>query len=180
MAIQTERLSLEPAPVAFIEALERKDMAAAEQIMNVRITGDWFEGPQHWMRLRIRQLREAPALDRWLLHAMVLSTPDGDAPARTMVGHCGYHGAPDATGMVEVGYSVAPPFRRRGYAIEAVRGLIANAFGRPEVTRVRASIRPDNEPSLGLIAQLGFVQVGEQMDEIDGLEHIFELERPKE
>lgn len=177
MTIETERLTLEPAPIAFIEALEGGDMPAAERTLGLRIAGNWFEGPQHWMKLRIRQLREAPALDRWLLHAMVLRRDDLGEPPRTMVGHCGYHGAPDATGMVEIGYQVAPPYRRRGYAIEAVRGLIANAFSHPEITRVRASIRPDNEPSLSLTAKLGFVQVGEQMDEIDGLEFVFELTR---
>lgn len=170
-------MTLDPAPVEFIEALQRADHAAAERIMELRITGDWFEGPQHWMRLRIRQLKEAPALDRWLLHAMVLARDEGDEPARTMVGHCGYHGAPDANGMVEIGYQVAPPFRRRGYAIEAVRGLISNAFSHPETSRVRASIRPDNEPSLALTAKLGFVKVGEQTDEIDGLEFVLELKR---
>ena len=175
--IETQRLTLEPAPVAFIEALERADIPAAEKAMDLHITGPWFEGPQHWMKLRIRQLREAPALDRWLLHAMALRVAEADAPVRTMVGHCGYHGAPDESGMVEIGYQVAPPFRRRGYAMEAVRGLVANAFAHEEITRVRACIRPDNEPSLALTAKLGFVRVGEQMDEIDGLEYIYELER---
>ncbi len=176
--IPTERLSLEPAPVGFIEALECADRDEAQKLMNLIITGDWFEGRQGWMALRIRQLKEAPALDRWLLHAMVLAKADGGELPRTMVGHCGYHGAPDESGMVEIGYRVAPPFQRRGYAIEAVRGLIANAFAHPEVTRVRASIRPDNEPSLSLTAKLGFVRVGEQMDEVDGLEYVFDLERP--
>jgi RimJ/RimL family protein N-acetyltransferase len=177
--IRTERMTLEPAPLAFIEALERRDMRAAERTMDLVITGDSFEGPQHWMRLRIRQLREAPALDHWLLHAMILAEPDGDAAARTMVGHCGYHGAPDDDGMVEIGYTVAPPFRRRGYALEAARGLIRHAFSHEGITRVRASIRPDNEPSLGLAGKLGFRRVGEQMDEIDGLEYLFEIARPE-
>jgi RimJ/RimL family protein N-acetyltransferase len=170
-------MSLEPAPLAFIEALERADRRAAEEALGVKITGDWFEGSQGWMRLRIRQLTEAPSLDRWLVHVMVLSEDDDGIAARTMVGHCGYHGAPDATGMVEIGYQVAPPFRRRGYAIEAVRGLIANAFEHDEVTRVRASIRPDNAPSLALSVNVGFVRVGEQIDEVDGLEFVFDLTR---
>lgn len=170
-------MTLEPAPVEFIEALQQRDRKAAEKILSVRIGGDWFEGPQNWMRLRIRQLKEDPALGRWLLHAMVLHRADRGEPARAMVGHCGYHGAPDESGMVEIGYQVAPPYRRRGYAIEAVRGLVANAFAHEGVTRVRASIRPDNEPSLSLTAQLGFRRNGEQMDEIDGLEYVFELMR---
>ena len=39
---------------------------------------------------------------------------------------------------------------------------------------LRASISPDNEPSLALIRRAGFVEVGSQIDEIDGLELIFE------
>ena len=39
---------------------------------------------------------------------------------------------------------------------------------------LRASISPDNEPSLALIRKAGFVEVGSQIDEIDGLELIFE------
>ena len=39
---------------------------------------------------------------------------------------------------------------------------------------LRAAISPDNEPSLALIRRAGFVEVGSQMDEIDGLELIFE------
>ncbi len=42
------------------------------------------------------------------------------------------------------------------------------------MTTVRASVSPENAASLGTIAPFGFVQVGEQMDEIDGLELIFE------
>ena len=39
---------------------------------------------------------------------------------------------------------------------------------------LRASISPDNEPSLALIHKAGFVEAGSQIDEIDGLELIFE------
>jgi RimJ/RimL family protein N-acetyltransferase len=46
------------------------------------------------------------------------------------------------------------------------------------VGRFRASIAPDNEPSLALIDRLGFEQVGDQWDEEDGLELIFEGDWP--
>jgi RimJ/RimL family protein N-acetyltransferase len=175
--IRTKRMTLEPAPAAFLDALQRGDRAAAQSAMQIRIGGDWFDGPRPWMQIRIRQLHEDPALASWLVHAMVLTEEENGEPVRTMVGHCGYHGAPDETGMVEIGYQVGPPYRRRGYAIEAVRGLVGNAFAHEQITRVRASISPDNEPSLALTAKLGFVRVGEQIDEIDGLEYVFELTR---
>ena len=42
-----------------------------------------------------------------------------------------------------------------------------------------ASVGPWNQASLNLTAQLGFHKIGEQMDEIDGLEYVFETEWPR-
>lgn len=72
--------------------------------------------------------------------------------------------------------------RRRGYAEEAVRALMAWAAAEHQVTRFRASISPENTASLRLIRKLGFVQVGTQDHERRGAELIFhrnnETERP--
>ena len=46
------------------------------------------------------------------------------------------------------------------------------------VKRFVASVAPSNEPSLAIVRKLGFVQTGERMDDEDGLELVFELERP--
>jgi L-amino acid N-acyltransferase YncA len=40
-----------------------------------------------------------------------------------------------------------------------------------------ASVSPDNAPSLAIVHKLGFVQTGDQWDEEDGLELVFELSR---
>ena len=66
------------------------------------------------------------------------------------VGAAGFHGSPDADGMVEVGYSVDPDFRRRGYARAAMQVLLDRAVAHPDVRVLRATISPDNEPSLNL------------------------------
>jgi ribosomal-protein-alanine N-acetyltransferase len=92
-----------------------------------------------------------------------------------VVGHAGYHGPPDEHGMVEVGYSVDPAYRRRGYARAALAELLARAEREPAVRTVRASIRPANLASRALVAQYGFVEVGEQEDDLDGLEMVLEV-----
>ena len=94
------------------------------------------------------------------------------------VGAAGFHGSPDADGMVEVGYSVDPDYRRRGYARAAMQALLDRAVADPDVRVLRATISPDNEPSLNLIASFGLERNGEQWDEEDGLEWIFEIPTP--
>ena len=41
------------------------------------------------------------------------------------------------------------------------------------IHRFVASVSPDNAASLKLIARLGFTIIGQQIDEEDGLEHVF-------
>jgi len=91
-----------------------------------------------------------------------------------MVGRIGFHGPPDPDGMVEIGYKIDAAYRRRGLGFECARQLIESAERLPEVSAVRASIAPDNAPSLRIAERLGFVRIGAQIDEIDGLELVFE------
>ena len=52
--------------------------------------------------------------------------------------------------------------------------VLAEVDSMPEVAVVRASISPDNTGSLATIRGLGFAKVGEQWDEDDGLEELWE------
>jgi RimJ/RimL family protein N-acetyltransferase len=92
------------------------------------------------------------------------------------VGHIGFHGPPDAGGRVEVGYTVLPERRRQGLATEACLALFAWARDEHGVARFRASVSPDNEPSLAVVQKLGFRQTGRQWDDVDGEELVFELD----
>ncbi len=124
-----------------------------------------------WLwKLRRDQITRYPADAAWVTRLLI------DETSGTAVGHAGFHGRPDAQGMVEIGYAVDPGHRRRGHARAALTILLDVASARPDVRTVRASIRPDNEPSRALIDQYGFVVTGEQWDAEDGLEII--LERP--
>ncbi|WP_119287970.1 GNAT family N-acetyltransferase [Streptomyces sp. YIM 130001] len=118
---------------------------------------------------RADQLAEDPSVAPWITRAAV-SRADG-----AVVGYAGFHGPPDETGTVELGYTVVPAYRRRGYARAMLTALLARAVAEPGVTTVRASISPDNDASLATIAGFGFTRVGEQWDERDGLEFVFEV-----
>ncbi|MFI1384011.1 GNAT family N-acetyltransferase [Embleya sp. NPDC020886] len=121
-----------------------------------------------WRR-RFEQVTAEPESAPWVARAAV-SEPDG-----AVVGYAGFHGPPDEVGMVEIGYTVVPEARRRGHARAMLRSLLERAAHEPDVRIVRVTITPDNAASLATIRGLHFVEVGEQMDEEDGLEIIFEV-----
>lgn len=118
---------------------------------------------------RSRQILEDPCCAEWITRVVV------DADNRVPVGRAGFHGPPDQNGMVEVGYAVDPAHQRQGYARAALEALLERANREPDVRTVRATIRPDNAPSRILVLQYGFAEVGEQWDDEDGLETIFEV-----
>ena len=77
--------------------------------------------------------------------------------------------------MVEVGYAIDPSYQRQGYARAAFESLFERARREPDVRTLRATISPDNEASRNLVLQYGLAEVGEQWDDEDGLETIFEV-----
>jgi RimJ/RimL family protein N-acetyltransferase len=154
-----------------LDALAAADLDRASAASGLTLTA-FFVGPQSlgtWQR-RSRQVREDPPAADWVTGVIV------DAATSEPVGRAGFHGPPDADGRVEIGYAVDEGRRRRGYARAALEALLARADEDPRVLTVRATVRPDNEPSLALVRQYGFLEVGEQWDDEDGLELV--LERP--
>ena len=119
--------------------------------------------------IRAVQIVEDPGSAAWITG--VVWDPD----RRLAVGRAGYHGPPDGDGMVEVGYSIDPQYRRQGYARAALRALIERARHEPGVRTFRATVSPDNAPSRDLVLSEGLVEVGEQWDDEDGLEIVYEL-----
>jgi RimJ/RimL family protein N-acetyltransferase len=172
--IHADRLDLVPLSLAFLDAVVNDRRADAETIAALALPGGWPDDlDRRLLRLRRDQIGLDPGCQQWLIRAIVLP---GDG--RTMVGHIGFHGSPQTIGRAELGYSIVPEHRRSGYAIEAARALMDWAANEHGVTSFFVSIAPDNVASVALAAKLGFVQVGEQIDEEDGLEYVFQLVRP--
>ena len=144
------------------------NLAEASREAGVALTPYFLTAGALWRR-RVSQIAADPDSARWVARAAV-AEPEG-----VVVGHAGFHGPPDETGMVEVAYSVDPAYRRRGYARAMLRELLRRASAEPGVSTVRATISPDNVASLATISGFGFAEVGEQWDEEDGRELIFEI-----
>jgi RimJ/RimL family protein N-acetyltransferase len=148
-----------------LTALIDGDLAAASRTAGIELSPYLVEEAWLW-RIRLEQIQADAADAEWIARAAVVEGVG-------VVGHGGFHGPPDADGVVEVAYSVAPGHRRRGYAKAMLRALLERADADPRVTAVRASIRPDNLGSRATIAGFGFKKIGEQWDPEDGLEDVF-------
>jgi RimJ/RimL family protein N-acetyltransferase len=145
-------------------------LPSVERQLDAPVGAGWQEGVP--AALRLRQLAADPSQQPWLVRAMVASAP------RRVVGSVGFHAPPDDRGRVEIGYDVVAAERRRGFAREAVRALLDWAWATRRASICVASVSPHNVPSLSLIESLAFRHVGEQLDEIDGLEWVFERQLP--
>lgn len=65
--------------------------------------------------------------------------------------------------------------RRLGYARAALEVLLRRAADDPTVRTVRVSIAPHNTASTDLASQYGFIRTGDQWDDEDGLEIVYEI-----
>jgi RimJ/RimL family protein N-acetyltransferase len=170
--IFTERLELVPLAPAILESIARGDASVAARRLDAEVPEGWTDTIP--ARERLEQLAADASEQPWLVRAVVLRAP------RRVVGNVGFHGPPDEAGRVEIGYGIMPPDRRKGYAREAIAGLTDWAFATGEARVCVASVSPRNAASLALVGSLGFRQVGEQIDELDGLELVFERAMPLE
>ena len=173
--IRTARLELVSMSIPFMRALVAGDLEAASRELGAEVPPGMPEDLMTFLQFRLAQLEVDPTILPWLGRAIVLTDAAG---TRHAIGTIGFHGPPDEHGRAEVGYRVEPEYRRRGFAREAIRGLFDWAAAEHGIGRFIASISPSNEASLRLTESFGFVQTGSQMDEIDGLELVFEAPWP--
>jgi RimJ/RimL family protein N-acetyltransferase len=171
--IHAERLDLVWLSPDLIELLIGGDRMRAELEIGAALPTEVADANfERFLRMRLGQMRADQEEARWLARFMVLRDE------HRVVGHLGFHGKPDEEGIVEVGYTVYQPYRRRGLAWEAVNALFDWAGREHGITRFRASVSPTNQPSLSLVRKLGMVRSGEHIDAEDGLEWEFLVTRP--
>jgi RimJ/RimL family protein N-acetyltransferase len=170
--IATDRLELQLLTLAELDAVATGNDGGLAARIGASVPADWVEEVRDLAAYRAQQRRERPGDEPWLLRAIVVSRP---VDARRVIGYLNFHAGPDAGGMVEIGYSLLPDARGQGYAIEAVRAAFAWATREFGIGHFRASVAPGNQRSENLIRKLGFVQTGQQWDDRDGLELVYEL-----
>jgi RimJ/RimL family protein N-acetyltransferase len=77
---------------------------------------------------------------------------------RKLIGDCGLKTFETDNRLAQIGYTIARQHWNQGYAQEAVRGLIDNAFYNFPTHRIIASVDPRNAASVRVLEKSGFVK----------------------
>ena len=80
-----------------------------------------------------------------------------DPELSSIVGSGGFLSSPDDNGLVQIGYEVAPQFRGKGIATEAMQAILSR---KPETPLV-AAVAPANPSSIAVLRKLGFRETGQ-------------------
>lgn len=94
-----------------------------------------------------------PALHDWYTYWLIVSKKTGHG-----IGFIGFKGI-DETGYAEVGYSIAPDYRRQGLMTEALEAMIGWARQNPNVKGITATkVLQTNTGSNKVLRHCGFIQ----------------------
>jgi [ribosomal protein S5]-alanine N-acetyltransferase len=176
--IHTPRLALIPATIETLRA-ELEGRVAFARAVGATVTDEW--PPELYddsaIRWSLAALERDPEFADWGLCYITIPAEDGSGP--TVIGTGGSKGPPDVSGIVEIGYAILPSHRRRGYAREAVDGLLAWAFADPRVTSVIAHTLTDLAPSIAVLRSAGFVFTGKGNDPTEPTAIRYEIDRKR-
>jgi [ribosomal protein S5]-alanine N-acetyltransferase len=169
--VRTRRLILQPMSCELMRAIIAADWAAAGALLGTAFPNEWRQDGWNWLGPRVTEGEQDPSLCVW--GTRLARAIDANGSGRGgVIAEVGFHGPPDRSGWVEIGYRVVEACRRRGFAEEAVTGLLEWA-SRRAVIGVKASTRPGNIESATLLRKLGFAESGSYRHEELGEQVIF-------
>ena len=166
MNFETVRLicqSLSPADYADFEAGRKPNWSPFSNPYNHLI-----EGPIP-LAFRIPRVKLDPSFAEI---AIVLAI---EKITKEIIGSAGFHDFPNEDGTIEIGFGVVPEKQNLGFGKELLHGMWGEIVKRPDVKTLRYTVSPTTDASMHIIKSSGFALIGEQIDEEDGLELIFEM-----
>ena len=171
-AIVTERLRLVPMTLEVVEAVMSRDRAGAERAAGASLPDAWpnDELVARAFPVSLEAIRAAPDVRLWG-DSLVLAK---DEPR--IIGSVVFHGRPP-DGIAEVGYGIEESSRGIGLATEATRACVEWALGEAGIAAVQATTFPWHHASLGVIRNVGMVQIDVREHDILGDLLVFERRR---
>jgi len=141
-ALQTERLALRP-----FDLQDLGEIAAWEEIAIAQNPG---AAAQEFLDYCLREYRER-GIGPWAIRSKETGS---------IVGNCGFPDINFKELLGEINCYIAPPFRSRGLATEALMSLFAFGFAEIGLTRIQARVDLDNFSSQRLAEKAGMKFVG--------------------
>lgn len=136
MKLETERLTIVPVDHQFVEKLSPEDY---------KIHG--------FIKSYLEKLQEDASLLGWGVWFVI------EKETEMIVGDIGFKGKP-VNHTVEIGYGIIPSEQGKGYATEAVTGIIDWALSTNLASHVVAECLEDNIASIKVLEKLGFDRTG--------------------
>ena len=170
-SINSPRLRLIPCNLEMLNAGIAGDKELA-QLTGFEIPSNWSEFKEMSLPYVKEKLHKAPQDAAWWTYFPVLKA------GNVLIGTCGFKGAPDANGQVEIGYEVAPAYRGKGFAKEIANALTAHAFAQPQVSSVSAHTLAEENASVQVLRHAGLSFEEAIQDSEDGAIWAWRTERP--
>lgn len=143
-----------------------------KKAFGINVSEGYIEWPEVLPKF-IERLQKGDAPEEWFSH-LIIHKEDNK-----LIGFCGYKGKPDESGAVEIGYSISPAYRRKGYATEAAKALIENALQYNSVKMVCAHTLAERSASTLVLEKIGMFYKGEIITNEGTKLWRWELERKK-
>jgi RimJ/RimL family protein N-acetyltransferase len=163
LSVRTPRLELIAATLELLEA----ELAGPEALgakLGVSVPNSWPPGEYDHDALDFflsRIFTYGPSVVGWYNWYAIVVGADGQR--ESLVAGAGYMGPP-LEDLVEIGYSVVPEARGRGFATEIVEGLVTHALAVDGVHMVIAHTLASNATSQGVLRRAGFLAAGPGME----------------
>ena len=156
--IQTGRLELIPATSGILAAdcSDRKELG---RILDAIIPAGWppalLDDATLVEFIRMQADNSDPNFCSWY---WILAGPEENS--RILIGSGGTGSCPGEPDTVMIGYSVLDAFQHRGYATEALQGMIPVIFQYPGIRKIRATTYPNLISSIRVLEKTGFMPAG--------------------
>lgn len=175
--IETPRLLLRLFGEEVTRACMEHDAVTAGSLLGVPLPPQLLNH-NHPLEHDLRQLLQDESYAPWASRAIILKTE------MRVIGLIRFHSRPVAQtskpyreNAAEMGYEIYADYQRQGYAREAITGVMQWATNTYGIHRFIAAVSPENTASLDLVQSFGFMKVDEEMDETDGLEFVYLLDK---
>jgi RimJ/RimL family protein N-acetyltransferase len=140
---------------------ELTSVAELGRLLQAEVPPDWppgeYDRPAQEFFFKRLESGGPEATGWYVWYAVLRSTSGGPG---TLIGSGGFFGPPNPAGIVEIGFSILPAWRARGFARELAAGLIDFASNDPRTRIIIAHTTTMNIASCTVLERSGFRPVG--------------------